>query len=222
MVKAVLLDALGTLVRLEPPGPRLRRTLHRHAGIDVGEQAAERGFNAEIAYYMANHMRGGDADGLERLRDDCAAALHEALGVDGLGRPAVRAAMLESLKFTAFDDVVPALKRLRARGLILVVVSNWDRSLPEALESAGIAGLIDATVSSAEVGVAKPHPAPVLAGLELAGVGPADAVFVGDSPESDLEAARAAGVRPVLVTRGAPAPAGVEAVESLERLSSLL
>jgi len=221
-VRAVLLDALGTLVRLEPPAPRLRQALGCHAGIDVGEAAAARGFEAEIAFYMANHMRGGDVEGLERLRDDCAEVLHEALGIVGLGRPAVRAAMLESLSFTAFADVVPALADLRGRGLRIVVVSNWDRSLPDALASAGIAELVDATVSSAEVGSAKPDPAPVFAGLELAGVGPDAALFAGDSPDSDLPAARAAGVRGVLVTRGAPAPVATESVESLTGLASLL
>lgn len=221
-MKAVLLDALGTLVRLEPPAPRLRQALGCHAGVDVGDQAAQRGFDAEIAYYVRNHMRGGGPEGLERLRDDCAAVLHEALDVEGLGLPAVRAAMLDSLKFTAFDDVAPALEAMRARGLALVVVSNWDGSLPEALESAGIAELIDATVSSAEVGAAKPDPAPVLAGLALAGVGPRDALLAGDSPDTDLPAAAAAGVRAVLVTRGAVAPDGVEAVDSLGDLVSLL
>lgn len=222
MVRAVLFDALGTLVHLEPPAPRLRHALERHARIDVGAAVAERAFAAEIAYYVQNHMRGGDHEGLERLRDDCAAVLHEALAVEGLGRPAVRAAMLDSLRFTAFDDVVPVLELLRRQGLALIVVSNWDRSLPQALASAGIADLVDATVSSAEVGRAKPDPAPVLAGLALAGVAPAEAVFVGDSPEADLGAAEAAGVRGVLLARGTGAPEGAEAIDSLTQLPPLL
>ncbi|MGI8846066.1 MAG: HAD family hydrolase [Thermoleophilaceae bacterium] len=221
-MRAVLFDALGTLVRLEPPAPRLRQALGCHAGIDVGEEAAARGFEAEISFYLANHMRGGDAEGLERLRDDCAEVLHVALGVEGLSRPAVRAAMLESLNFTAFNDVAPALRDLRGRGLKIVVVSNWDRSLPRALASAGIAELVDATVSSAEVGAAKPDPAPVLAGLELAGVEPWDALLVGDSPESDLPAAHGAGVRAVLISREEPRTAGPESVTSLDEIASLL
>ena len=164
------LDALGTLVRLEPPAPRLRVELARTTGVDVGAEAAERGFAAEIAYYLDNHMRGGDAAGLEALRDDCAGVLHEALGVDGLDRAAVRAAMLASIVFTAFPDAAPALRELRARGIGLVVVSNWDRSLPAALAQAGLGGLVDGVVSSAEVGQAKPAPEPFRAGLELAGV----------------------------------------------------
>lgn len=218
MPRAVLFDALGTLVRLEPPAPRLRAELERATGVDVGAEAAERGFAAEIAFYVANHMRGGDEAGLEALRDDCAAVLHEALGVPGLERPAVRAAMLAALRFAAFPDAAPALREVRAAGVGAVVVSNWDRSLPAALVQAGLGDLVDGAVSSAEVGRAKPAPEPFLAGLALAGVEADDALFVGDSPDTDVAGAEAAGIRAVLVDRGGGAAGSIP---SLERLPSL-
>jgi putative hydrolase of the HAD superfamily len=220
-VRAVLFDALGTLVELQPPAPRLRAALERTTGVDVGDDAAGRGFGAEITFYLANHMRGSTREGVERVRDECAAALHEALGVDGLDRAAVRRAMLDALQFAAYPDVVPALRALRDRGLGIVVVSNWDVSLPDGLEGAGLGGLVDAAISSAEVGVAKPAPEPILAGLAAAGVAPEEAVYVGDSPDTDVAGARAAGVRPVLVVREGEAPGGVEAVRSLEDVPSL-
>ena len=77
-------------MRLEPPAPRLRAELERTTGVDVGAAAAERGFAAEIGYYLEHHMRGGDEAGLEALRDDCAAVLHDALGAARPG-PARRA-----------------------------------------------------------------------------------------------------------------------------------
>jgi putative hydrolase of the HAD superfamily len=220
-VRAVLFDALGTLVELQPPAPRLRAALERTTGVDVGEEAAGRGFGAEISYYLANHMRGSTRERVERVRDDCAAALHEALGVEGLDRAAVRRAMLDALEFRAFPDVVPALSALRERGLGIVVVSNWDVSLPDGLDGAGLGGLVDAAVSSAEVGVAKPAPEPFLAGLAAAGVGADEALYVGDSPDTDVAGARAAGLRPVLVVRSGEAPEGVESVRSLGDVASL-
>ena len=217
----MLFDALGTLVRLEPPAPRLRTGLMRATGVDVGDGAAERAFAAEIAFYLENHMRGGDAAGLEALRDECAAVLHEALGVDGLERDAVREAMLSALVFTAYPDAVPALEALRAAGARVVVVSNWDCSLAQALARAGLGGLVDGVVSSAEVGRAKPAPEPFRAGLDLAGVEAGDALFVGDSPDTDIAGARAAGIRALLVARGGEAAEGADAVTSLERVPSL-
>jgi putative hydrolase of the HAD superfamily len=130
--------------------------------------------------------------------------------------------MLAALEFTAFPDAAPALRELRAAGHGLVVVSNWDCSLPEWLRPAGLLDLVDAVVSSAVVGAAKPDPAPFRRALELSGAQPGDALHVGDSPENDLAGARAAGVRAVLVDRSGSQPAGIPAVRSLAELSSLV
>jgi putative hydrolase of the HAD superfamily len=220
--RAVLLDALGTLVELDDPAPRLRAALARRAGIDVGLAAAERGFGAEIGYYLANQMRGADRAGLELLRDDCAEAMRAAIGRDELDHATVRAAMLEALAFRTFPDVPPALRELRARGLTLVVVSNWDCSLSEWLDRAGVGGLVDGAVSSAVVGEAKPAPAVFEAGLELAGCAAGEALFVGDSVENDVRGAEAVGLRALLVQRAGDLPPDVEAVRSLGELSAIV
>lgn len=226
-VRAVLLDALGTLVELSDPAPRLRAALAADAGVEVDLEAAERAFGAEIAYYMANQMRGGDRAGLAALRDDCAEVMRAALvaaapRAAGIGHAEVRAAMLAALEFTPYPDVEPALVALRERGLALVVVSNWDCSLPHWLDRAGVAPLLDGAVSSAAVGVAKPAAAVFEAGLALAGCTAGEALFVGDSVDNDVEGARAAGMRGVLVQRDGEPPAGVETVRSLEALTTLL
>lgn len=221
-VRAVLLDALGTLVRLEPPPPRLRAELRRLTGLDVGAEAAERAFAAEIAYYLEHHLDGRDESGLEDLRDRCARVVHEALERPGLERGAVREAMLGSLEFTAYPDVAPALEALRKRDIRLVVASNWDCSLPAVLERAGLAQAVDGVVSSAVVGRAKPAPEVFRRALELAGTAAHEALFVGDSLENDVLGARGAGVRAVLLARAGDPPTGVEAVRSLSELPSLV
>lgn len=222
MTQAVLIDALGTLVELRPPAPPLREALRRRSGIDVGLPAAERGFAAEIDHYLANHMRARDEVALDELRDECATAMRRAIGREELDHATVRAAMLEALEFEAFADAAPALRDLRARGLRVVVVSNWDCSLPDWLARAGLGGLFDGAVSSAVVGAPKPAPAVFEAGLALAGCGPADAVHVGDSIENDVQGARAFGLRAILVRRDGRAPADVETVRSLGELSAIV
>ena len=222
-VRAVLLDALGTLVELQPPGPRLRARLEQLSGVDVGLEAAERAFAAEIGHYLIHHMEGGDRAGLERLRDDCAAVMHQALVEPDIDRADVRRAMVESLEFAAYADAAPALRSLRSLGLRLVVASNWDCSLPEWLEGAGLWELVDGAASSAVVGEAKPAPAVFDEALRIAGVGAHDAIHVGDSVDNDIAGARAAGIRALLVDRSdAPAPGGVETVRSLGEVASLI
>src|SRR4051794_3083262 len=80
--RAVLLDALGTLMSFEPPAPRLRLALRERLGIDIGAQAAEAAIRAEISYYRAHLHEGRDAASLAALRARCADAMRPALGVE--------------------------------------------------------------------------------------------------------------------------------------------
>jgi putative hydrolase of the HAD superfamily len=219
--RALLLDCLGTLLALEPPAPHLRAALLARTGIDVAPAEAAAAMRAEIAFYREHLHEAVDRPALEALRDRCAEVVRAALpALAPVPQATVRAALLEALRFTPFPDVVPALGRLRASGVRLVVVSNWDVSLHEVLARTGLDVLVDGAVASAEVGAAKPDPRPVLRGLELAGVAAQDAWLVGDTPEADVAGARAAGVEAILVDRTGRAPVrGVRTVASLADLA---
>lgn len=220
----MLLDAFGTLVHLDSPEAALRGELRRRAALDVSVAAAGMALRAEIAYYRAHHDEGRDPDSLADLRRRCAGVLRANLpGAGHVSLEDVTHALLGALRFVAFAEVPNALRALRACGLRLVVVSNWDVSLGAALDDAGLTPLLDGVVSSAEVGARKPDPAIFTRALELAGTSAAEAVHVGDSAEYDVAGARAAGIEPVLVVRGgAPAPAGVRTVHGLNELPAAL
>jgi putative hydrolase of the HAD superfamily len=215
---AVLLDALGTLLTFEPPAPHLRAALQASTGVDVGADAAREAIRAEIAYYRAHLHEGSGPEALHDLRVRCA----EAMALP-FATPVVLDALLASLRLSAYPDSAPTLRALRAAGIRTVVVSNWDWSLHERLAETGLAALLDGAVASAEVGSAKPDGAIFRAALELAGAEAAGAWHVGDTPEADVEGARAAGIRPVLIDReGLAAPRdGVLTVRTLAELIPL-
>jgi putative hydrolase of the HAD superfamily len=212
-IRAIVLDALGTLMTFEPPAP------HLSARLGVAEDVAATAIRAEIAYYRAHLHEGRDAASLADLRRRSAEAMRPALGLDVPGEE-LTAALLASLRFRAYPDAAPALRELRAVGLRIVVLSNWDASLHERLAETGLAPLVEGAIASAELGHAKPDPAAFAAALELAGT-PADAALhAGDSLREDVEGALAAGLRAVLVARdGPPARApGVPVIASLAEL----
>ncbi len=228
-IEAVLLDGLGTLVALEPPWPTLVKRLRDAHGVELSLADAEHAFRAEIAYYRAHHHEGRDPSALENLRRHCAEILCaqlppqavEALSVEQLGTM-----MLESLRFDTYLDVRAALARLRARGLTLVVVSNWDVSLPAVLRTVGLEGMVDGVVTSAAVGHPKPAPEIFAAALALAGCAPEHALHVGDSLDDDIQGALAAGIPAVLLCRDdadpGELPPGVPSISSLAQLPPLL
>jgi len=221
---ALLLDALGTLVRLEPPAPLLREQLHRRFEIEVTEARAAHALSREIEYYRAHLDEGVDEPSLAALRGRCSEVLRAALPPSGqlesLPTAALTDALLASLHFTAFDDARGAILAAQARGLRVVVASNWDVSLHAVLERLGLAQLLDGIVTSAQAGARKPAPAVFTRALELAqATDPRDAIHVGDSIEEDVGGARAAGIEPVLLCRdGGPAPVGVRMIRSLSEL----
>ena len=224
-VRAVLLDGLGTLLALAPPPPELVRQLRVEHGLQLAEADAARAFAAEISYYRAHHQEGRDAATLTNLRWRCAEVLRDALPasvVGGLSLAQVTAAMLGSLRFSAYPDALATLTALRGRGLALVVVSNWDVSLSAVLAETGLAGALDGVLTSAALGAPKPAVAIFEAALALAGVTPAQAVHVGDSLAHDVRGARAAGVAPVLLQRAAESaptvPPKVPVISSLAEL----
>jgi putative hydrolase of the HAD superfamily len=209
-VEAVLLDGLGTLVALEPPWPALVEQLQEDHGLELGPADAERAFRAEIAYYRAHHDEGSDATALDDLHRRCAGVLAAQLPAEvarALSPAQMIGVMSGALRFSAYPDAPPALRALRARGLRLVVVSNWDVSLPAVLERVGVAEMVDGVVTSAQVGSPKPQGAIFAAALTLARAAPRSTVHVGDSIEHDVQGALAAGIRPVLLRReGAELP----------------
>jgi putative hydrolase of the HAD superfamily len=219
----LLLDALGTLVSLEPPAPRLRQLLSTRFGVDVSQPQAERAIAAEISFYRAHLQQGKDPPSLARLRLGCAQVLLDALPASvargRLEAEQMVAPLLASLQFRVFADVRPALAAARSTGRRLIVVSNWDVSLHEVLERLGVGALVDGILTSAEFGERKPSPSIFRRAVEMAGVRAAEAMHVGDSLEEDVAGARAAGIEAVLLARtGAPAASGVRVINSLQEL----
>jgi pyrophosphatase PpaX len=104
-----------------------------------------------------------------------------------------------------FPGVDEALSRLRAAGVrVVVVTSKRRRSVEMALAKfPGLVLVVDLFVTMEDTTEHKPHPEPLLRGLELMGDVPKEqAVYVGDSP-FDVQAAKAAGLTSVAVSWGA-------------------
>jgi phosphoglycolate phosphatase len=105
--------------------------------------------------------------------------------------------------------LAPLLAGLRARGLVLGVVTNDSAFAADAhLRNAGITAYFDFVAGCDSGHGAKPEPGPLLAFARSAGLEPTRVAMVGDSPH-DLAAGRAAGMIPVAVLTG---PAGPDAL----------
>ncbi len=91
------------------------------------------------------------------------------------------------------------LSRLRAQGLTVGCISNSNGSVAQALEQAGLASYLDFILDSGLVGIEKPDPRIFRLALEAAGVGPAEAIYIGDLYSVDVVGARRAGLEAILL-----------------------
>lgn len=185
---AVTLDAYGTLVTLADPVPALVDVLAAR-GIERTPEVVLAGFRAEAAHYTPRASEGRDEQSLERLQRECADVFLDAVDAD-LDAGEFAPVYVGALHFDVLPGVVGALERLRALGLELAVVANWDLSLHRRLEEAGLAHYFTAIVHAA----GKPAPDGLLYALGRLGIDPKRALHIGDG-RADEQAARAAGMR---------------------------
>ena len=108
---------------------------------------------------------------------------------------------LDQGTMVAYPEAAPTLESLRAGGLAVGVCSNWGWELDAYLDQVGLLHLVDAGLTSARVGVRKPHPTIYARSLASLGVQARDVVFVGDSWEPDVRGPRRAGMTAVHVWR---------------------
>ena len=101
----------------------------------------------------------------------------------------------------AYDEVPDVLAGLRRRGITVAICSNWDWDLERAVALAGLEGLAEVVVTSAQAGARKPHPRIYRHTLECCGVEPGQALFVGDTLYADVEGPVAYGMPAVHVWR---------------------
>ena len=106
-IRAITIDALGTLLELLPPAPRLRAGLRERFGLEVSDAEAARAMRAEIGFYRAHLHLGRDEAGLAALRRRCAEVLRDTLAAPGLDLDALTEVLLDG-------DPLRALPRRRA------------------------------------------------------------------------------------------------------------
>jgi HAD superfamily hydrolase (TIGR01662 family) len=220
-LKAVLFDVDFTLAR---PGPELGPDAYRRAGEEYGldldpalydqarvhalktlQKHPELEHDEEIWYAFTERIvrgMGGDSD---RARE-CA--------VD------IERRWERSHNFNLYDDAIPTLELLRERGLKIGLVSNGARNLDEFVADHRLD--VDAAVGSRGHGWTKPHPSIFRAVLGRLEVEPGQAAMVGDSPEDDIDGARALGMRAFLLDREDVYPEREDRLPDLRALPAAL
>jgi putative hydrolase of the HAD superfamily len=219
-LRAVVFDVDFTLAR---PGPDLGPDGYRRLGLRYGLDLDPARYEAARAAAFTEVKRHPELD-----HDDEIWVLFTEriiLGMGGTGNTYEAAVEMErrwvqSVHFELYDDALPVLDRLRERGLKIGLLSNSSRDLDEFVAHHGL--IADAVLTSHVHGKTKPHGTIFAAILDRLGVGPAEAVMVGDTIEDDIEGALAVGMRAVLLDREGRYPGRDGRLDDLRELPAAL
>lgn len=205
-LRAVFLDIGDTVIRPDPSWEEVYAVAFREFGVDISVDALHHALRR--AYH---HGGWGLADGFDptpetsfrRTVEIDSAAIAE-VGVGPMPDAFYRRLtdlFMEAGTWHVFPDAVDALEGLRQRGLRIGAVSNWVWTLPELLETLGLAERFDFVSASSRVGFEKPNPGIFRHALAQVGVRPDEAIHVGDHLDADVEGAQRMGIAAVLIDR---------------------
>ncbi len=210
MIRAVLFDAAGTLLEPREPVGEVYARLARDYGVALSAWLVGDAFRRIFAQAEPMVFPEARPEEIPTLERDWWQRIVRAtfLAADSTKRFSDFDAFFERLwaRFAAPDSWLlrpgshELLARLRRRGLLTGVVSNFDRRLPKILEGLDLAAQLDAIVLPSDARAAKPDRRIFALALERIGVAASEALFVGDDAQRDLEGARAAGLQAVDAT----------------------
>jgi putative hydrolase of the HAD superfamily len=210
IVHAAVFDLWGTLIHDVPERGQLRRRtryegiarVFAEVGAAFGEDDIARALSAVEPEIERIHATGRDLSAADRARliaDSLRPGLARALGDEVWPRfvEAERQTML-AYPPLLIDGAIEALDQARAFGLRLALVSNTGPTpgvvLREVLQQLGLMDFFDSHHWSDEVGWWKPAPEIYELATEALGIAPANAVFLGDTPDTDILGALRAGM----------------------------
>ena len=102
-----------------------------------------------------------------------------------------------------FENSIPLLKELKARGYLTGVITNGPSVLQNhKMDTSGLRPYCDIVVVSGDEGVHKPDPRIFEITAERLGVKPQECVYVGDHPVNDIQGALSAGMGAIRMNFG--------------------
>ena len=231
MIKLIIFDASGTLVKHDWDPAGIACSVARELGINVEPDAGRAAYETVYTQFGTRRVeveRTGDYAKIAELWNRMFSAWLKEAGQD-TSRAEEMAAWFKQRAFSEesgvwglFSDVEGALRELADEGYRLGVVSNWDHTLHVVLQNLGIRDSFDFVIASLEFGAEKPDPAIFHEALRLGGVKASEAVHVGDSFEDDYQGAERAGLKALFLDRNGRTDLREGRIESLCRVSEAI
>jgi putative hydrolase of the HAD superfamily len=189
-IRAITFDVGGTLIEPWPSVGHVYAEVAEAHGHPFAPEELNRRFHA--AWNAKQNFR--------HSRADWAALVQATFGAVQSDKffPELYDRFASAKVWRVFDDVRPTLLRLKAQGVKLGIISNWDERLRPLLDQLELTPFFDAIVISSEVGYCKPAPEIFREALRLLELPAQQVLHVGDSNDEDVQGASRSGLKAVI------------------------
>ncbi len=196
MIKAAIFDAYGTLLDVHSAMARYASRLGEN-----WQRISQDWRIKQIEYSWVRSLAGAGQhrDFWQVTRD----ALTYVAAAHGINDAALLEQVMQAYRrLDAYPEVPAMLKRLQQMSIPRAILSNGSPSmLADAVEAAGVVGLLDELLSVEEAGIYKPAPAVYRLATERFGCAPDEIAFLSSNPW-DAFGAHVFGFRVFRVNRG--------------------
>ena len=222
MIRAIVYDAVGTLIHVQPSVGAIYAAIGRQFGSRLGADEIHARFGAAFALQdrldEQADWRTDEARERQRWRDIVAHVL------DDVADPArffdaLFAAFAHPDMWTCDSDAAEVLTHFQRRGIRQAMASNFDARLRAVIAAMPALSVLDPIVISSEIGWRKPAPAFFAHVIQRLQLPPSEILYVGDDRGNDFEPAREAGMMAALLD---PRQRHLDVGDRIARLAELL
>jgi putative hydrolase of the HAD superfamily len=219
-IRAVLFDAVGTLIRPVPDVHEVYATFGRR----FGSRHDAASIKTRFRQAFANHDSQGETNEQRertRWRNIVSQVFDDVPDADESLFSELWDHFAEPVHWRLYEDVLPIWDFLRQRNMLVAIASNFDARLEAICRGVHPLDEVDQVFCSSLVGFSKPRPEFFAHVRRELGLEANELLKVGDSLENDIEGARAAGWQAIWIHRGVAA-VDASCITQLTELSALI
>jgi putative hydrolase of the HAD superfamily len=204
-VRAILFDAVGTVMTPEPSVAQAYHAAGRRHGSELSRDEVSRRFSAEFRRTRTSTDATNECRERENWRQIVANVFTDVVHTESLFDELWEHFAVPA-HWRLFDDVQECWQQLAGRGLILGIASNFDERLVGICQAHPPLNECDHVFWSAQMGIRKPNLEFFKRVAERLQLEPAQLLLIGDDLHNDYWGAKTANWRSLLINRKSANP----------------
>jgi len=200
MIKGVLFDAVGTLIKMQP---KISETIYGSLQkYNVAEEEFSRAYIKAREFYYNIYEKNFSFGNFREFWSAFIQVVVKDLGIEKNIGEKIYDKIIEKTKFVRYPESLEVLDTL-SKNYVLGVISNWDIEIDiyDVFEDLELKKYLSVILASKDIKILKPSPRIFLEALRRINLAAYQCFYVGDDPYEDFYGVKNVGLIPILIDR---------------------